>query len=256
MIKGVIYDIGANNGHDIPYYLMRADKVVAVEANPSLCKEIRTRFCSEIEEGRLVLIQGAAVADDIDDLIEFGIHRVHHVLSSTAYDKASMDYETIRVKPFSLAKIIQEHGDPLYIKLDIEGHEPEIIEALFLAGIFPKFISVEIHDPRGALLLLAERRYRYFNIVEGQTVREVYKDYPLEVGGDKIIYSFPHHSAGPFGHDLQAWTSRGDTVFRLGTTGFGWKDFHASSEDVASFAPYPQQALRRDTLLKIASSLE
>ena len=34
--KKVIYDIGSNNGDDIPYYLMKCDKVVAVEANPLL----------------------------------------------------------------------------------------------------------------------------------------------------------------------------------------------------------------------------
>jgi hypothetical protein len=30
----IIYDLGANNGDDIPYYLLKADTVVAVEANP------------------------------------------------------------------------------------------------------------------------------------------------------------------------------------------------------------------------------
>jgi hypothetical protein len=41
--KTVIYDFGANNGDDIPYYLKKAELVVAVEANPSLCQKIEER---------------------------------------------------------------------------------------------------------------------------------------------------------------------------------------------------------------------
>ena len=36
----IIYDIGANNGDDIGYYLKKADQVIAVEANPDLSKRI------------------------------------------------------------------------------------------------------------------------------------------------------------------------------------------------------------------------
>ena len=50
-----IYDLGANKGDDIPYYLQKADKVVAVEANPVLCDEIRNRFDAYIKNGKLFL---------------------------------------------------------------------------------------------------------------------------------------------------------------------------------------------------------
>ena len=54
-MKKIIYDVGAHNGSDIPYYLMKGDTVVAIEANPVLCKGIRQDFASEIQEGRLIL---------------------------------------------------------------------------------------------------------------------------------------------------------------------------------------------------------
>ena len=44
----LIFDIGSNNGDDILYYLHKADLVVAVEANPKLCKLISKRFNKEI----------------------------------------------------------------------------------------------------------------------------------------------------------------------------------------------------------------
>ena len=48
--KSVIYDFGRNNGDDVEYYLLEADKVVGVEANPILCDEVRRRFPAEIAE--------------------------------------------------------------------------------------------------------------------------------------------------------------------------------------------------------------
>ena len=51
----IIYDFGSNNGYNnnIPYYLKKADIVVAVEANPSLCQHIANRFSPVINDGRL-----------------------------------------------------------------------------------------------------------------------------------------------------------------------------------------------------------
>ncbi len=47
--RTIIYDLGANNGDDIPYYLRKADKVIAVEANPILSQEIEDRFPDDIK---------------------------------------------------------------------------------------------------------------------------------------------------------------------------------------------------------------
>ena len=49
----VIYDVGANTGHDIDYYLLKADRVVAVEANPQLCAGLRARWAHALAAGRL-----------------------------------------------------------------------------------------------------------------------------------------------------------------------------------------------------------
>ena len=40
----VIYDIGSNNGDDLRYYLLKANKAVAVEANPMLCEKTSATF--------------------------------------------------------------------------------------------------------------------------------------------------------------------------------------------------------------------
>ena len=51
----IIYDFGSNNGDDIPYYLEKADKVVAVEANPGLVAQIVSRFSKDIAAQKLIV---------------------------------------------------------------------------------------------------------------------------------------------------------------------------------------------------------
>ena len=54
-MKKIIYDVGSNNGDDIPYYLLKSDLVVAIEANPDLCNLINQRFKNEIVKGKLIV---------------------------------------------------------------------------------------------------------------------------------------------------------------------------------------------------------
>ncbi len=49
----LVFDIGMHNGDDTAYYLARGYRVVAVEANPSMCATARERFSQEISEGQL-----------------------------------------------------------------------------------------------------------------------------------------------------------------------------------------------------------
>ena len=57
--KSLVFDIGANNGDDAAAYLKHGCKVVAVEANPDLCGELRQRFAAEIASGQFVLVDKA-----------------------------------------------------------------------------------------------------------------------------------------------------------------------------------------------------
>ena len=80
MRKKIIYDFGANNGDDIPYYLNKADLVVAVEADPSLCKIMNDRFQNEILSKRLV-IENIVIAVDQEAEVPFFIHKTSNVLN-------------------------------------------------------------------------------------------------------------------------------------------------------------------------------
>ena len=43
-MKKIIYDLGAARGENLPYYLMKSELVIAVEANKESCNFIKKNF--------------------------------------------------------------------------------------------------------------------------------------------------------------------------------------------------------------------
>jgi len=70
--------------------------------------------------------------------------------------------------------------------------------------------------------------------VDGRSVVETYKEIPfVTLSGHTQTYTFPFHSAGPFGDDILGdWFSAGAMLIKLGVHGCGWKDIHATSNAV------------------------
>lgn len=216
MSETVIYDFGANNGDDIPYYLSRAAKVVAVEANTSLCREIEDRFPAEIRSGRL-FIENCVLASDNKGDVSFYIHKDNHVLSQFPEPEDKSGFTEIRLRSRTPSEIVEQYGPPLYVKIDVEHYDQVILKSLFDAGIRPPFISAESHSIEIFALLVAAGRYNSFKLIDGQTVSTKYKNHP-------------HHSAGPFGNDVNGEWMTAENFFQyLAHEGLGWKDIHATN---------------------------
>ena len=105
----IIYDLGANNGDDIDHYLLKADRVVAIEANPALCDSIRRRFSAAIQSRQLVVescvITSAGEAPEVD----FWIHNHSHVLSQTSRPATEVlaSFRHCRLPARSIVDIVQ-----------------------------------------------------------------------------------------------------------------------------------------------------
>lgn len=227
----IIYDFGANNGDDIPYYLKKADLVVAVEANPSLCRKIEARFSSAIAEGRLKLENCVLTGDESQPEVPFYLHKRHHVLGQFPQPEANVlgDYEKVLLPSRSVLSIVHQYGVPYYIKIDIEHYEEPILKVLFQAGIKPAYISAESHSIKVFALLAGLGEYSAFKLVDGATVAETYRNHAIAVGSSSERYSFPPHSAGPFGDDIPGeWLNADDLFALLAKAGLGWKDIHAT----------------------------
>ena len=58
--QGLVMDLGVSEGNDTAYYLSKGFRVIAVEADPATCDNLRQRFRSEIDAGDLMLLNFAA----------------------------------------------------------------------------------------------------------------------------------------------------------------------------------------------------
>ena len=237
----IIYDLGSNNGDDIPYYLLKADKVIAVEANPQLCDFIKKRFPEEISQNRLI-VENCAITEKHDGTINFYLHNKYHVRSTLVAPSevpddggfTEKDFTMINIQSVSVGSLIEKHGAPYYAKIDIEGYDENILSAFAVSQIFPPFISAESHTI-GVFALLSEKlNYNSFKLVDGNSIPNNYNQSVIysPILDKRVLYSFPHHSAGPFGEDIHGeWMDKGTLLKVLAMQGLGWKDIHASAND-------------------------
>jgi FkbM family methyltransferase len=238
MKERIVYDLGANTGDDIPYYLLKSDMVVAVEANPALCKLINDKFKTEIQAGRLI-VENCVVTDvAVSDVVDFYISKMNHVLSQLPQPAAGnlMNFDKVVLPAKTISELIKSYGHPFYVKIDIEYYDAQILRALFSLGIYPPFISAESHSIEVFALLVAQGGYNAFKMVDGGSVPKVYSNRLItsEHEGKQVKLSFPFHSAGPFGNDVDGpWMSADNFLQVLALEGLGWKDIHATNLESA-----------------------
>lgn len=224
----IIYDIGANNGDNIPYYLLKSDIVIAIEANPELIDCINSRFQDQIKAGRLIVYGCVLTVNKECDEVEFFIHKYNNMLSQLTRPIDVENYTSVLLPSKNILQIIHENGDPFYIKIDIEYYDYEILKYLFASNVTPPFISAEAHDLKIFEIMLSGG-YKSFNLVNGNTVDIEFSDAVVACGSNKVKYKFPRHSAGPFGEDLRKpWLPPRMFSKLMMIEGYGWKDIHAT----------------------------
>ena len=236
-MKKIIYDLGANNGDNISYYLMKSDLVVAVEANPKLCKQITDKFKEEILKGRLVVENFIITVDRDDDEKDFYIHKDADVLSQFPEPNKELINHFIKTKLPSknLIELIKKYGSPYYIKIDVENYDYKILSEIFKKNIYPNYFSVECYNSEIFHEIVNNKNYNSYKIVCGSNVNQKYKNNVLFLGKDKIKYSFPAHSAGPFGNDIHGkWLSRKNFILLYSLRNTTWIDIHCSKDDIPS----------------------
>jgi FkbM family methyltransferase len=245
----VIYDFGSNNGDDVPYYLKKADLVVAVEANPALARAIRDRFPDEVAQGTLVVINCVLTTDASSALVPFYVHKTEHFLSQFPQPPQSEahQFERILVESRKASDIIRTYGQPHYVKVDLEQYDQFVLEEVLSEGIRPEFISAESHSVEIFALLVAKGGYRSFKLVDGKTVALTYSNHTITTRDGAQQYAFPYHSAGPFGTDIPgSWLTANNFFYLLAYERLGWKDIHATNcvEPDPQCKPIPRMGLR------------
>lgn len=209
----VIFDLGMNNGDDTDYYLRRGFYVVALEANPSLCEAAEKRFRKAIADESLKILN-AAIWDSVGEAT-FYLNLDNDHWSSLDVGWARRHQSRVReilVKCVTLANLFEKYGVPIYLKIDVEGVDQNILQQLLGKGSLPLYVSVE--DCRFGfefIETLAACGYDGFKLLDQSTVPAM--------ADPANGHSFPPGSSGPFGSDLPgSWLSHSEIVTLYSTT--------------------------------------
>jgi FkbM family methyltransferase len=229
----VIFDLGANAGMNLDYFLSRADLVVAIEANPDLVAGMERAFAASIARGQLIVVNAAITIEDREGTTSFYVHRTNSVLSQLPEpsEASRADFEEIQVECVSVSRLMAEFGTPFYMKIDLESFDAQVLREMFRLGIRPAYVSAEAHSSEILETLVREGGYSAFTLVHGPTVHLRYRWHRVQSHEGRRRVRFPPHSSGPFGNDLRGpWYSVEGIEEVLALEGYGWKDLHATDE--------------------------
>lgn len=214
--QNLVYDVGMHKGQDTDFYLKKGFKVIAFEANPDNAAFGRERFAKEIEEERLIIVEGAITENfsivDNQPKVMFYRNLNHSLWGSVneewAYRNEVMgtENELIEVSATDFGQCIEKYGVPFYLKADIVGAEMICLRALQQFENKPDYLSIRSEKVIFSKLvdeleLLEKLGYDKFKAIQQEFSK---LRIPLETpDGEKIQYCFEEGASGPFGEESE-----------------------------------------------------
>jgi FkbM family methyltransferase len=231
MTPDLIFDVGSNNGDDTDFYLKKGFRVVAIDADASLCEQVTKRFRQEVDRGQLTVVHGL-VSDS-----GLGTETFYLFVDNPGWNTADLEFKNrmeaaghatrkVEVPVIGMDHLLARHGVPHYLKIDIEGND---LKALCGLEEFskahsdrPSYVSTEMvrEDVRLAMqqLLTLERcgysRFQFVN--QGMRMHVRAPDPPRE--GRYARFRHDQITTGLFGRELDG----------------KWLDIHGAASRIAT----------------------
>lgn len=155
----LVFDIGGHVGNRTSAFLQLGCRVVVVEPQPDCVRLLRRRFA---RDPHVTLIE-SAVSDTVGT-VTLAISERTPTVSTISRDWraarmaeagfASVEWNrTIDVTATTLDRLIQEYGEPSFIKIDVEGAEPDVIRGLnrAVAALSFEYLLTDLDRTRHAL---------------------------------------------------------------------------------------------------------
>jgi FkbM family methyltransferase len=215
--RDLIFDIGSHRGEDAAFYLEKGFRVVAVEAMPNLARAAEVRLKSSAESGQLVVIN-AAIADR-DEPVDFYTNEnsVWGTTSERWRDRNERlghpTLGTIVTPGVTCAGLLEAHGIPYYMKIDIEGADVLCLKALQSFEEKCPYVSIESDKTswrglKAEFELLEELGYRRFKVIPQHRVHTQISPYPAREG-IYVEHRFARGESGLFGEETPGrWLTR------------------------------------------------
>ena len=239
----LVYDVGLHQGEDTDFYLKKGYQVVAFEAHPGHVKSCRDRFARELASGQLHIVEGAVAPPTSREKVRFYINNTVSVWGTIDQGwvarniAAGTNITEVDVERVDIADVLDKFGMPFYIKIDIEGADSLVLEALKRFDDRPQFISCEINavDPLALthdIDALSDMGYKQFQLVPQENIGGSLVD-AKTLHGEDIVHLFGEGASGVFGEDLPGvWIDREALIGSCRPPFNGWQDIHASLAEI------------------------
>lgn len=214
--NNLVFDVGLHRAEDTRLYLAKGFDVVAVEAMPDLALRAAEDLRDWVDSGQLV-IENVAIAEVAGQLpfyvnpaSEWGTIRADWAHRNERLGSPSTGSVTVTGLPFG--DLLERHGVPHYLKIDIEGADLLCLEALDPAES-PTYLSIESEKISWAKLvhefdLLERLGYRQFKVVPQHKVPKQQAPKPAREGR-YVSWTFRLGASGLFGEEAPGrWLSR------------------------------------------------
>jgi FkbM family methyltransferase len=127
----MLFDIGANRGLYTLANLSKYEKIILIDANPELCQQLRKIFASQpkcvIEH--LLVSKDSGVpfyfcqADTLSTASLFWVN-------SSRFTQTHSWQRVDNLLTAGIDQLVEKHGIPSYIKIDVEGYEKNVIMSM------------------------------------------------------------------------------------------------------------------------------
>lgn len=216
----LVYDVGMHTGEDTDYYIRKGFRVIGFEADPELATQCRSRFSDEINNGKLIIVEGAITelpsGGTKGRTIKFYKNKDISVLGTVEDDWAHRNEilgtsnEIIHVPVTNFSGCLNKYGIPYYLKIDIEGMDIVCLRALQRFAKLnldrPDYVSIESEKVSfdklvDELNLLTQLGYTRFKAIQQEGIARQIEPNPSKEGC-YMGYHFHQGSSGLFGTDL------------------------------------------------------
>ena len=220
----LIMDVGMHRGEDAEFYLKKGFRVVGVEANPALAADAERTLEKYVSSGQLE-IYNVAIASHFGEIDFFtsaqSLWGSVSPQAAAAQQQLAVETERVTVASLPFETLLERHGVPYYLKVDIEGSDSLCLQALATCRRKPRYVSFECNLASrttmfSALATLCSLGYRGFKLLNQALNPTLRCPYPPREG-EYVDLQFTKLMSGPFGEETPGpWLTADEVWDRYG----------------------------------------